>query len=309
MKRYFLQRILCILPILLGISLVSFLLINLSPSDPAEVALRVNEIVPTEEAVASIRTELGLDKPFFERYIHWLGDCLKFDFGNSYINKKPVLGEMLKALPPTLYLAGVSLAIILSLSITAGILCAVFEGSVIDKGIRAFIFVGSAMPNFWLALLLIWFFAVKLDLFPTSGMGGFDSVILPAVTLSFSYASTYTRLLRNSMVQNKTENYVLYTRVRGLKESTVIKHIFKNSLQSSITALGMSIPKLIAGTVIVENIFAWPGIGRLCVTAIFNRDYPIIQAYVIMMAVLFVVCNLLVDLLSASLDPRVRREV
>ncbi|AOT71622.1 nickel/cobalt ABC transporter permease [Geosporobacter ferrireducens] len=309
MKRYFLQRILCIFPILLGISLVSFLLINLSPSDPAEVALRVNEIVPTEEAVASMRTELGLDKPFFERYIHWLGDCLKFDFGNSYINKKPVLGEMLKALPPTLYLAGVSLAIILSISITAGILCAVFEGSVIDKGTRAFIFVGSAMPNFWLALLLIWFFAVKLDLFPTSGMGGFDSVILPAVTLSFSYVSTYTRLLRNSMVQNKTENYVLYTRVRGLKESTVIKHIFKNSLQSSITALGMSIPKLIAGTVIVENIFAWPGIGRLCVTAIFNRDYPIIQAYVIMMAVLFVVCNLLVDLLSASLDPRVRREV
>ncbi|MTI55386.1 nickel/cobalt ABC transporter permease [Geosporobacter ferrireducens] len=309
MKRYFLQRILCILPILLGISLVSFLLINLSPSDPAEVALRVNEIVPTEEAVASMRTELGLDKPFFERYIHWLGNCLRFDFGNSYINKKPVSGEMLKALPPTLYLAGVSLAIILSISITAGILCAVFEGSMIDKGIRAFIFVGSAMPNFWLALLLMWFFAVKLDLFPTSGMGGFDSVILPAVTLSFSYVSTYTRLLRNSMVQNKTENYVLYTRVRGLKESTVIKHIFKNSLQSSITALGMSIPKLIAGTVIVENIFAWPGIGRLCVTAIFNRDYPIIQAYVIMMAVLFVVCNLLVDLLSASLDPRVRREV
>ena len=139
----------------------------------------------------------------------------------------------------------------------------------------------------------MWLFAVKLNLLPTSGMETPSSVILPAVTLSLAYISTYVRLLRNNMVQNKLENYVLYAKARGLKERKILQHIFKNSLQSSIAALGMSIPKLIAGTVIVEHIFAWPGVGRLCVTAIFNHDYPIIQAYVLLMAVLFVVFNLL----------------
>lgn len=154
----------------------------------------------------------------------------------------------------------------------------------------------------------MWLLSVKFNLFPTSGMEKASSVVLPAVTLSLTYISTYVRLIRNNMIKNKKENYVLYARVRGLKESTIIKHVFKNSLQTSITALGMSIPKLIAGTVVVENIFAWPGIGRLCVSAIYNRDYPVIQAYILIMAVLFVACNLLVDVASALLDPRMRRE-
>ena len=164
------------------------------------------------------------------------------------------------------------------------------------------------MPSFWVGLLLIWIFSVKLNLFPTSGMERPSSIVLPAITLALAYISTYVRLIRNNMVQNKHENYVYYARIRGLKESTIIKHIFKNSLQTSITALGMSIPKLIAGTVIVENIFAWPGVGRLCVTAIYNRDFPIIQAYILLMAVLFVICNLLVDILSVAIDPRMRKE-
>ena len=129
-----------------------------------------------------------------------------------------------------------------------------------------------------------------------------SSIVLPAITLALSYISTYVRLIRNNMVQNKHENYVYYARIRGLKETTIIKHIFKNSLQSSLTALGMSIPKLIAGTVIVENIFAWPGVGRVCVDAIFNRDFPVIQAYILLMAVLFVICNLLVDIFSVAID-------
>lgn len=173
---------------------------------------------------------------------------------------------------------------------------------------RAWVFIGTAMPSFWIGILLMWLFAVKLNWFPTSGMEQASSVILPAVTLSLVFISTYVRLIRNNMVQNKTENYVLYARVRGLKERTIIWKVFRNSLQLSITALGMSIPKLIAGTVIVENIYAWPGIGRLCVTAIFNSDFPIIQAYILIMGVMFVVCNLLVDLLNSALDPRIRRE-
>lgn len=307
MRDYIIYRLIGMMPILLGISFLAFVLITLSPSDPAEVALRVNEITPTPEAIALTREQLGLDKPFFTRYIDWLISSLHGDFGNSYVNNKPVFHEIITAIPATLYLSIAALVFTAIVSVTAGVLCAVYEGSIGDKVIRGFIFLGTAMPSFWVGLLLIWLFSVKLDLFPTSGMQGFNSVILPAVTLSLTYISTYTRLIRNNMIENKQENYVLYAKVRGLKESTINKHIFKNSVQSSLTALGMSIPKLIAGTVIVENIFAWPGIGRLCVAAIFNRDFPIIQAYVLMMAILFVVCNFLVDVFSALLDPRIRQ--
>lgn len=308
MKNYLIKRLLSIIPILIGISFLSFIIINLSPSDPAEVALRVNEITPTEEAIEGMREELGLDKPFLERYVTWLGDCIKGDFGNSYVNKKSVGEEIARVLPATLKLAAVSLIITIGVSVSCGVFCAVFEDSLADRIIRGIIFIGTSMPSFWIGLLFMWLFAVKLDLLPTSGMETPSAIILPSVTLSLVYISTYTRLIRNNMIKNKSENYVLYARVRGLKESTIIRHIFKNSLQSCIAALGMSIPKLIAGTVVVENIFAWPGVGRLCVNAIFNRDYPIIQAYILIMAVLFIICNLLVDIVTISLDPRLRRE-
>ncbi|NMM63423.1 ABC transporter permease subunit [Clostridium sp. P21] len=308
MKSYIRKRILSVIPILIGISFLSFIIINLSPSDPAEVALRANEIVPTHEAVHEMREQLGLDKPFFERYTIWLGKSIKGDLGQSYVNNKPVIGEIKEALPATLYLAAVALVTTVLFSVLLGVLCAVYENSIADKIVRGLVFLGTAMPSFWVGLLLIWMFSVKLDIFPTSGMKTINSVILPAITLALTYISTYVRLIRNNMIQNKQENYVLYARVRGLKESTIIKHVFKNSLQSSIIALGMSIPKLIAGTFVIENIFAWPGIGRLCVTAIFNRDYPIIQAYVLIMAVMFVFCNLIVDIFSTLIDPRMRRE-
>lgn len=308
MRTYLLRRSLAVIPILIGISFLAFLLISLSPSDPAEVALRVNEITPTPEAVAGMRAELGLDKPFFIRYADWLTASLQGDFGRSFVNKKPVLEEISRALPATLQLSAVALVITAAISVTAGVLCAIYEGSIGDRLIRAFIFFGTAMPSFWVGLLFIWLFAVELDLFPTSGMNGLASIVLPAVTMSLTYISVYIRLIRNNMIQNKQENYVLYARARGLSNRVIHRHILKNSLQSSLTAFGMSIPKFIAGTVIIENIFAWPGIGRLCVTAIFNRDYPVIQAYVLLMAALFVICNLLVDMMSAWLDPRIRQE-
>lgn len=309
MKQYIMKRIVSVIPILIGISFLSFIFIHLSESDPAEVALRVNEIVPTEEAVEGMREELGLNKPFVQRYLSWVGSSLKGDFGYSYVNKKPVLGEMKQAISATLLLAAAALVIIVVVSVTASIICTIYEGSIIDRGIRGIVFTLEAMPSFWIGLLIMWLFSVKLDLFPTSGMESPIYVVLPAVTLALAYISTYVRLLRNNMVQHKRENNVLYAQARGLKERTILKHIFKNSLQSSITALGMSIPKLIAGTVIVENIFAWPGVGTLCVTAIFNHDYPIIQAYVLLMGVMFVVFNLVVDIVVTSLDPRMRKGV
>ena len=308
MRDYILKRLATVIPILIGISFLSFALISLSPSNPAEVALRVNEIVPTEEAVRAMEEQLGTNKPYIERYVTWLTDSLQGDFGNSYVNNKPVATLIGQAIPNTIKLAIVALLITIAFSVLVGILCAVYEGSFGDKLARALVFVGTAMPSFWVGLLLIWIFSVKLNLFPTSGMERPSSIVLPAITLALSYISTYVRLIRNNMVQNKHENYVYYARIRGLKETTIIKHIFKNSLQSSLTALGMSIPKLIAGTVIVENIFAWPGVGRVCVDAIFNRDFPVIQAYILLMAVLFVICNLLVDIFSVAIDPRMRKE-
>ncbi len=307
MRIYMIKRILWILPMLVGISFFAFVLITLSPSDPAEVALRVNEIVPTPEAIVSMREHLGLDKPFFTRYVEWILAVVQGDFGNSYVNNKPVFQEFMMALPATLYLSVVALIFIIFVSVPIGVLCAVYEGSIGDIFVRAFIFLATAMPSFWVGLLLIWLFSVQWGLVPTSGMQASNSVILPAFILAQTYIATYIRLIRNNMIENKQKNYVLYAKARGLKKRIIYKHIFRNSLTEVLTALGMSIPKLIAGSVIVENIFAWPGVGRLCVSAIFNRDFPIIQAYVLMMAVLFVVCNLIVDIYSALLDPRLRQ--
>lgn len=309
MRKYITKRILLAIPMLFAISFIAFILINLIPSDPAEVALRVNEIVPTPEAIESMREELGLNQPFLIRYWNWLVDCLRLDFGVSYTNtNRTVLDEIVRCLPATLKLAGISLGIVIVVSIPIGVLSAVYKNSIFDRVIRSIVFVGTAMPNYWLGLLLIWFFAVNLRWLPTNGATSINHYILPAITLSMTYISTYVRLIRNSMLDNMGENYVFYAKVRGIKNKVIIyKHVLKNSLQACMTALGMSIVQLISGTVVVENIFAIPGIGRLCISAIFNRDYPIIQAYILMMGVLFVFCNLAIDVVQCFIDPRLKR--
>ena len=306
MKVYILRRLLLTIPLLLGISFVSFVIIQLSPCDPAEVAVRVNEIEPTDEVLAITREQLGLNKPFLTRYADWLCAVAQGDLGRRYVDNKPVAQELARALPPTLWLALTATLFMAACSVGMAFVCAMYEGRTVDYLLRSFIFLGTATPGFWAGLLLMWLFSVKLNWLPTSGMQGASSVILPAVTLSLTYISTYARLLRNSMVQNKQKNSVLYARARGLTRGMIWRHIFRNSLQSTLTGLGMSLPKLMAGTFVVETIFAWPGLGWLCVTAIFNRDFPVIQAYVLLMAVMFVGCNLLVDILCAVIDPRLR---
>lgn len=306
MLLYTLKRLVLMVPLLLGISLVTFTLITLSPSDPAEVALRVNDITATHEAIEEMREELGLNKPFLERYSVWLSALVQGDFGISYATKTPVLGEILHALPTTMFLASISLVLILVFGFWLGIVCALYEDTWIDRAIRGFVFIATAMPSFWLGLLLMWFFAFYCDLLPTSGLESLRGIILPAITLSLSYVATYIRLMRNTMIDTKQELYVLYARARGLSEYVITKHIVRNALHPFLVALGMSIPKLVAGTVIVENIFALPGIGRLCVSAIFSRDYPMIQAYVLFMALLFMIFNLMADLVSTQIDPRLK---
>lgn len=311
MKQYIIKRLLSAIPLILCISFLCFVFINLIPSDPAEVALRVRQVpIITDEAIAEVRAELGLDKPYMVRYVNWLTDCLKGNFGISYVNPaRTVAGELQRCLPATLQLAGVSFIMVLILSLPIGFLCAVYKDGWFDKIMRGFIFITTAMPAYWIGLLLIWVVAIKMDLLPTSGSGSWQHLILPAFTVSLSYISTFVRLIRNNMLENMKQDYVLYANVRGLpQKSILVKHILKNSMHTCIVALGMSIPQLISGTIVVENVFAWPGLGTLCISSIFNRDYPIIQTYVLLIGVLFVMFNLIFDILQFMADPRLRKE-
>ena len=312
MKHYVIKRILSAIPLLICISFVCFCFINLIPSDPAEVALRVRQVpVITEEAVQEVRSELGLDKPFFVRYVDWVVNCVQGDFGISYTNpSRTVSEELLRCMPATLELAGASFILVILLSIPIGFFCAVYKDSLFDKVMRAFIFMTTAMPAYWIGLLLMRFVSIKLDLLPTSGNNSLKHLILPALTVSLTYISTYIRLIRNNMLENMKKDYVLYANVRGLSQRLILtKHILRNSMQTCFVAIGMSIPQLIAGTIVVENVFAWPGLGTLCIESIFNRDYPIIQAYVLLIGTLFVIFNLIFDILQTIIDPRLRKEV
>ena len=311
MKRYVVRRLLMAVPLLIAISFVCFMFINLIPSNPAEVALRVQQMpVITEEAIAEMEEMLGLDQPFFLRYFNWLAGCLRGDFGISYVNPaRTVAGELVRCLPATLQLAAASFVIVLVLSIPIGFLCAVYKDGWFDRLMRGIVFVSTAMPAYWVGLLLMWGISVKLRWLPTNGNGTIRHLILPAFTVALSYISTYIRLIRNNMLENMKQDYVLYANVRGLPQrSILVKHTLKNSMHTCIVAMGMSIPQLISGTIVVENVFSWPGLGTLCISSIFNRDYPVIQTYVLLIGVLFVLFNLLFDILQTVSDPRLRKE-
>lgn len=311
MKTYILKRTLSAIPLLLMISFLCFVFINIIPSDPAEVALRIRQTpVITEQAIADMREEMGLNDPYLVRYVNWVIDCLHLDFGVSYTNpQRTVLGEITRCLPATFVLSMASLVFVILLSLPIGFFCAVYKDSLFDRMVRGIVFMTTAMPAYWIGLLLIWLVSIKWDLLPTSGSGSVKHLILPAFTVSLTYISTYIRLIRNNMLENMKEDYVLYANVRGLKQRTIlIRHILKNSLHTCIVAIGMSIPQLMAGTIVVENVFAWPGLGKLCIASIFNRDYPVIQTYVLLIGTLFVVFNLLFDIIQSIADPRLRRE-
>jgi nickel transport system permease protein len=309
MRNYVIKRLAATIPLLLGITFLCFGFISLIPSDPAEVALRVRQTpIVTEEAIRTVRAELGLDAPFFVRYLRWLASSLRLDFGVSYTNpSRTVLSEIGRCMPATLRLAGLSIIFVVALSLPIGFLSAVYKDSFFDRSVRVLVFAATSMPPYWVGLLLIWIFSLKMNLFPTSGSGGWRHMVLPALTVSLTYVSTYIRLIRNNMLDNMKQDYVLYAGARGLKRRVILtRHILKNSLQSCVTAIGMSIPQLISGTIVVENVFAWPGVGKLCVTSIFNRDYPVIQVYVLMTGVLFVFFNLIFDIVQHASDPRLR---
>ena len=307
MARYILRRVLTLIPILLVVSVAVFLVLRLAKGDPAMAYLRMSNIPPTEQALVEARKELGLDKPVAVQYADWLKKALRLDFGRSYVTGRPVLEEILHYLPATLILAGAGLLLTLAVSVPLGVAAALGKDRFPDHLMRAFSFVGVSLPNFWLGLLLVLLFSVKLGLLPAMGRGGLAHMIMPVVTLSFMSIAINVRFLRAGLLENFKSRSVLYARARGVPERRITwVHVMRNSMIPVVTSVGMHLGEMLGGAVIVENIFSWPGVGRFAVQAVFNRDYPTLQCFILLMTVIFVLCNLCVDILYAFIDPRIR---
>lgn len=308
MRRYVLRRILLLIPMIFTASVIIFLMLRLGTGDPALDYLRLSNLPPTPEMVASTRAMLGLDQSLVAQYASWLWKALHLDFGLSFATQRPVIDDVMHFLPATLQLAGAALVIILLTSVPLGIWAARHRDRPADFIVRAIAFLGVSMPNFWLAFLLVMLFSVYLQWLPALGYGGWQHLILPAASIALMSLAINARLLRASMLEVAGQRHVTWARLRGLSDrQTERRHIVRNASLPVVTAIGMHIAELIGGTMIIENIFAWPGIGRYAVSAIFNRDYPVIQCFTLVMVVVFALCNLTVDLLNAALDPRIRR--
>ena len=296
--------------VLIGISFLTFLLTYMAPGDPVRTMYAASGIVPSEEVMQQTREEMGLNRPFLVQYGDWLASCLRGDFGTSYSLKKPVLDLLGSRLWPTIKLALFSMILMLVVSVPFGMLAAVNKNKWIDNLVRAFTFLGVSVPNFWVGLLLISFFCVKLKwLQVVSTDITFKSMILPAVTLAFAMSAKYTRQVRTAVLEELNQDYVIGARARGIKEWKILwLNVFPNSLLPLITMLGLSVGSLLGGTAVVEVIFSYSGLGSLAVSAITTYDYPLIQGYVLWIALIYMVINLVVDISYNFVDPRMREK-
>lgn len=311
MKRnQLIKRLLQIVIVLFGISFLTFGLMYMAPGDPVQAMYAASGSIPSEEIMDQTREALGLNEPFLVQYVNWLTDCLHGDFGTSYSYSRPVTELMLARLWPTLQLALSSLVIMMVVAVPLGILSAVHRGGVIDYIVRGYTFLGVSIPNFWVGLMLLYVFAVRLEILPVVSTGqGFNKMILPAITLAFAMAAKYTRQVRTAFLEELNQDYVTGARCRGIKESVILwRHVLPNSILPLITMLGLSLGSLLGGTAVVEVIFSYPGLGSLAVDAITSMDYSLIQGYVLWIALIYMVLNLLVDISYNHLDPRIKAE-
>ena len=302
------SRLLQMLIVLLGISFLTFLLTYISPGDPVRDMYVSMGLIPDEQLIAETREAMGLNDPFFTQYFRWLGKCLKGDFGTSFSWNKPVVTLLASRLWPTLKLALMSMVLMLIVAVPLGVLSAVNQNKPIDYIVRAVTFFGVSLPNFWVGLLLILIFCVRLKLLPVVSSGGsFKDLILPAVTLAVAMSAKYTRQVRTAVLEELHSDYVVGARARGVPERKILwGNVFPNSLLPLITMLGLSIGSLLGGTSVVEVIFSYPGMGKMAVDAITTLDYNMIQAFVLWVALIYMVINLLVDMSYNYIDPRMR---
>ena len=302
------SRLLQMLIVLIGISFLTFLLTYLSPGDPVRNMYTSAGIMPTEELIQQTRDEMGFNDPFLMQYSRWIINCLKGDFGKSYSLNKPVVKLLSARLWPTLKLTLMSMLLMLIVAVPLGVLSAVYRNKPIDYIVRAITFFGVSIPNFWVGLLLILYFCVRLRLLPVVSSGGtFKDLLLPAVTLAIAMSAKYTRQVRTAVLEELSSDYVVGARARGVKDSKILwGNVFPNSLLPLITMLGLSVGSLLGGTSVVEVIFSYPGLGNLAVNAITSADYFLVQGYVLWVSVIYMVINLLVDLSYNYVDPRMR---
>lgn len=310
MWQFLFQRLLLLVVVVVGVTALTFLMMYFTPGDPA-VIIAVSRYGGPESLstglIDLIRHQEGLDAPIYIQYARWMDHIIHLDLGRSLITDEPVLDKILSRFPATLQLTLVSMCVYLLIAIPVGIISAVKHDSAIDYLSIIGVLIGVSMPNFWLALLLILFFSIYLGWLPVCGYQGLSYFILPAITLGIGITATTTRLVRSSMLEVLGQNYIRTARAKGLKETTVIgKHALKNAMIPIATIIGLQLATLLEGAVVVETIFAWPGVGRLLVDSINQRDFPMIQGCVLFIAIIFVLANLLVDGSYVYLDPRIR---
>lgn len=307
MVRYILKRLLQLVVVLLGVTFLTFMITQATPSDAAEMKYVSMGMMPSTELLEKTREEMGLNDPVFIQYGRWLGNVLHGDLGESSKFGESVWTQMTRKLPMTLKLAGVSLIVVIVFSFPLGILSAVKKNKVADYMIRFLSFFGVSMPNFWLALLLMYIFAVRLGWFKVVSTNSVQGMILPVATLTIPMISSYARQIRAALLEELNANYVIGARARGIPERRIIwGHVLPNAILPIVTLLGLSVGHLLGGAAIIETIFSWQGIGNMVVEAIRVRDYPLIQGYVIWMAIIYVMVNLIVDIAYRLLDPQIR---
>lgn len=307
MLKYIGRRLVVLIPMLLGVSIIIFSFLRLSGTDPALQYLHHANIPQTAESIAVARGELGLDKPIVEQYIIWIRKALVLDFGTSYMTGRPVLQDLIYFLPHTLRLSFSALLFTMVVSLPLGMWAARHHNKWQDGMVQSIAFLGVSMPNFWTGFLLVLLFSVNLKILPPMGFEKITHYIMPVISISFMSIAINSRLLRCSMLEVANSRYVTYGKMRGLGEREIErKHIFRNGILPIVTSSGMHVGELLGGSLIVESIFGWPGIGRYAITALGHSDFPVIQAFVVIMTMVFVICNLIIDILYAKLDPRIR---
>lgn len=308
MMQYCLKRILSAIPVLLGISLIAFFLGAISPGDPAEMALNPNGLEPpTKEALAAMRAELGLDRPLWQQYLNWLEHLLQGDLGKSYINGRNIAGDIVHRIPVTMTLAFCSLLLSGLWGITMGVVSAVKAESTADNFLKSFTNILLAVPGFWLAMVLILVFSENLRWLPTSGVEGWKSFILPSIVLASGTSGTIARYVRGLLMHEFSQQYFLIARVRGVSiNKLILKYALPNAIIPVIALLGNYFAGVLGGSVIVESIFAIPGLGSLAIEAIRFRDYPLLQGYVLVSGWILVMVTIAVDLLIAYFNPKVK---
>lgn len=306
--KYIGRRLLRLVLIVLGVTFLSFGMMRLAGGDAVTYLYENAGAAVSQEVLDQARAQYGLDKPFLVQYLTWLTGMLRGDMGTSYVSGNDVFASFASRLPATAQLAGASLLLTLLVSVPLGILAAVRRDRWVDYVIRFFSFAGNSTPNFLAALLLIYFFAIRLGWLPSiSGGNGPIGILLPALTLSLSMSAKYTRQIRALVLEELSKGYVAGARARGIKERVILfRYVLRSALMTLVTLVSLSAGSLLGGTAVAETIFMWDGVGKLAVDAISMRDYPIVLAYVAWMAVIYVLINLVVDLLYLLLDPRVR---